>query len=175
MQQRHLLSKTQYLNFLSFIETKKDFVYISKLTFFILSIFYLNWELKLTNMNLCFYFLLHFSFMNTRFISLKVLNEAALPLYPEDFENFVKQKCLEQRDLLEKNWIPRCAKLILELKDFWRHLVPLAEDEVLDLPMKFFACIAVEMSNQLRNLVVDSLSELVDFFEQYQVNEYIKF
>ena len=110
------------------------------------------------------------SFLNTRFISLKDLNEASLPLYPEEFENFVKQKCMEQRELLEKTWIPKCAKLILEFKDYWSHLVPLDEDELLDLPMKFFACIAIEMSNQLRNLVVDSLAEFVAFFEQYKVN-----
>ena len=36
-------------------------------------------------------------------------------------------------------------------------------------PMKFFAGIAIEMSNQLRNLVVDSLAEFVAFFEQYKV------
>lgn len=92
-------------------------------------------------------------------------------MYPEDFENFVKQKCQEQRELLEREWIPKCAKIILDLKDFWRHLVPLEEDELLDLPMKFFACIAIEMSNQLRNLVVDSLAEFVNFFEQYSVRE----
>jgi len=103
-----------------------------------------------------------------------VLNEAALPLYPEDFESFVKQKCLEQREILEKTWIPHCAKLIIDLKDFWRHLVPCEEDEALDLPMKFFACIAIEMSNQLRNLVVDSLEELVNFFEQYKDGNYFE-
>jgi dynein heavy chain len=97
------------------------------------------------------------------------LNAASLPLYPEDFEKFVKQKCLEQRELLEKKWIPQCGKLILELKDYWKHLVPLEEDETLDQPMKFFAGIAIEMSNQLRNLVVDSLAEFVAFFEQYKV------
>lgn len=91
-------------------------------------------------------------------------------MYPEDFEKFVKQKCLEQRELLEKSWIPKCAKTILELKDSWKHLVPLGEDESLDLPMKFFSCIATLMSNQLRNLVVDSLNEFVLFFEQFKVN-----
>lgn len=77
---------------------------------------------------------------------------------------------MEQRELLEKTWIPKCAKLILEFKDYWSHLVPLDEDELLDLSMKFFACIAIEMSNQLRNLVVDCLAEFVAFFEQYKVN-----
>ena len=32
------------------------------------------------------------SFLNTRFISLKDLNEASLPLYPEEFENFVNYR-----------------------------------------------------------------------------------
>lgn len=80
----------------------------------------------------------------------------------------MKKKCLEQRELLEKKWIPKCAKVILELKDYWKHLVPLEEDETLESPMKFFSGIAVEMSNQLRNLVVDSLAEFVAFFEQYK-------
>lgn len=116
------------------------------------------------------HFFCNLSFLDTRFISLKMLNEAELPFYPEDFEAFVKKKCIEQRELLEKEWIPKCAKIILELKDFWRHLVPQEEDELMDLPMKFFACIAIEMSNQLRNLVVDSLAEFVSFFEQYKVS-----
>lgn len=97
------------------------------------------------------------------------MNAASLPLYPDEFEQFVKQKCLEQRDLLEKKWIPKCAKVILEHKDYWKHLVPLEEDETLDQPMKFFAGIAIQMSNQLRDLVVDSLAEFVAFFEQYKV------
>ena len=116
----------------------------------------------------------HHHFLSTRFISRRALNEASLPMYPEDFEHFVKQKCAEQRELLEREWIPKCAKIILELKDFWRHLVPLEEDELLDLPMKFFACIAIEMSNQLRNLVVDSLAEFVNFFEQYSAGNHFE-
>ena len=107
--------------------------------------------------------------MNSRFISLKDLNSANMPMLPDDFEKFVKQKCLEEREILEKNWIPKCAKAILELKDQWKHLVPVDDDETLDLPMKFFATIAIEMSNQLRNLVVDSLNEFVQFFEQFKV------
>jgi dynein heavy chain len=113
--------------------------------------------------------------MNTRFISMKDLNEADLPMFPDDFENFVLKKCLEQREFLEKNWIPECARIILELKDCWKHLVPLDDDETLDLPMKFFACIASEMSNQLRSMVVDSLEEFAQFFEQYKVNNQINY
>lgn len=116
-----------------------------------------------------FIFVILFRFINTRFVSLNDLNSANLPMYPDDFEKYVKQKCLEQRELLEKSWIPKCAKIILELKDYWKHLVPLGEDESLDSPMKFFACVATLMSNQLRNLVVDSLNEFASFFEQYKV------
>jgi dynein heavy chain, axonemal len=109
-------------------------------------------------------------FVNTRFVSLKDLNESNLPAYPVDFEAFVKKKCLEERELLEKTWIPKCAKIILELKQYWKHLVPMNDEPAsLELPMRFFGCIATEMSNQLRNLVVDSLAEFVDFIEQYKV------
>lgn len=76
---------------------------------------------------------------------------------------------MQQRDLLIKSWIPKCARVILELKDFWKHLVPNGEDDPLDESKRFFDCIATLMSNQLRNCVVDSLQELVWFFEQYQV------
>jgi dynein heavy chain len=114
------------------------------------------------------------NFINTRFVSLKDLNAAPLPMYPEDFEKFFQKKCLEQRELLEKSWIPKCAKAILELKDYWRHLVPMEEDASLELPMRFFATIATLMSNQLRDLVVDSLGEFVDFLEQYKVRKIIK-
>ena len=110
-------------------------------------------------------------FSKTRFVSLDDLNSAKLPLYPDEFENFVKQKCLQERDLLIKSWIPKCAKVIVDLKDYWKHLVPMGEDEPLDEPLRFFECIATLMSNQLRSLVVDSLQELVSFFEQYEVNK----
>lgn len=107
-------------------------------------------------------------FINTRFISLQDLNSAALPMYPDDFEKFVQKKCLEQRELLEKTWIPKCAKIIIELKECWKNLVPTEEDASLEMPMRFFGSIAILMSNQLRDLVVDSLDELVQFFEQYK-------
>jgi dynein heavy chain len=99
---------------------------------------------------------------------LESLNSANLPFYPDEFENFIRQKCLEERELLEKTWIPKCSRIILEMKDCWKHLVPLSDDESLDNPLKFFECIATLMSNQLRNLVVDSLDEFVSFFEQYK-------
>lgn len=106
-------------------------------------------------------------FIQTRFVSMEDLNNANLPMYPDEFENYVKLKCLEQRELLEKQWIPKCARIILEHKDYWKQLVPVDEDESLDLPMRFFSAISTLMSNQLRNMVVDSLHELVNFFEQY--------
>jgi dynein heavy chain len=95
-------------------------------------------------------------------------------MYPEDFEKFFQKKCLEQRELLEKNWIPKCAKAILELKEHWKHLVPMEEDASLELPMRFFASIATLMSNQLRDLVVDSLAEFVNFLEQYKNGNYFE-
>ena len=90
-------------------------------------------------------------------------------MYPNDFELYVKQRCLKQRELLEKKWIPTCAQAILELKENWKNYVPHTDDESLDLPMKFFAAISSEMSNQLRELVYDSLAEFVEFIEQYGV------
>lgn len=99
---------------------------------------------------------------------MECLNSANLPFYPDEFENFVRQKCLEERELLEKTWIPKCAHTIVEMKEIWKHLVPLTDDEPLDVPLKFFECIATLMSNQLRALVVDSLIEFVAFFQQYQ-------
>lgn len=81
----------------------------------------------------------------------------------------MKQRCLKQRDVLEKKWIPTCAQAILDLKEYWKNLVPTGDDESLEMPMKFFSAISSEMSNQLRNLVFDSLAEFVEFIEQYQV------
>ena len=98
------------------------------------------------------------------------MNNASLPLYPNEFEQFVKQKCLKQRELLEKKWIPTCAQAILELKEYWKNYVPNTDEESLDMPMKFFAAISSEMSNQLRSLVYDSLNEFVQFIEQYAVS-----
>jgi dynein heavy chain len=90
-------------------------------------------------------------------------------MYPDDFEKFLQKKCLQQRELLEKNWIPKCAKVLINLKKYWEQLVPKDEEASLQPPMRFYNCVATLMSNQLRNLVVDSLAEFVSFFEQYQV------
>jgi hypothetical protein len=114
-----------------------------------------------------------YRFIDTRFISFEEFNNAGLPMYPNDFELYVKQRCLKQREFLEKKWIPTCAQAILELKENWKSYVPHSDDESLDLPMKFFAAISSEMSNQLREMVYDSLAEFVKFIEQYGVPRYL--
>jgi dynein heavy chain, axonemal len=114
-------------------------------------------------------------FVNKKFISLSDLNEASLPMYPEEFQEYIKKKCAEQRELLITKWVPECAQIILDLRDYWKHLVPLRDDDPLDEPIRFFSCIASLMSNQLRSMVVDSLEEFTLFFEQYKVLNLKKF
>jgi len=58
----------------------------------------------------------------------------------------------------------------MDNKRFWDHLVPPNDVDSTERVRDLFACVATMMDRQLRELVVDSLADLLDFFLIHQVN-----
>ncbi len=66
-------------------------------------------------------------------------------------------------------WIPTCAKAFIDQKEKWAYLIPQNDTDPTDLAQLFFACVASVMSNQLRSMVINSLSDFLDFFKIHEV------
>ncbi|XP_012937339.1 dynein heavy chain 3, axonemal [Aplysia californica] len=107
-------------------------------------------------------------FCHLRFVNLDKLLAADLPLLPMEFESLVKTQCWEAHEFLRKTWIPTCAKLFVDYKEVWQDLVPPGERDSTDLVQEFFSCVASLMSLQLRSMVINSLSDFLDFFKRYE-------
>ncbi|RUS89800.1 hypothetical protein EGW08_002412, partial [Elysia chlorotica] len=107
-------------------------------------------------------------FCHLRFVNLDKLMAAELPLLPAEFESLVKAQCWESHEFLRKTWIPECAKLFVEHKSVWEDLVPPGEFDSTEIIQEFFSCVASLMSLQLRSMVVNSLSDFLDFFRRHE-------
>uniref|UniRef100_H2XSR1 Uncharacterized protein n=3 Tax=Ciona intestinalis TaxID=7719 RepID=H2XSR1_CIOIN len=107
-------------------------------------------------------------FSSLRFVNTEELLNSDLPLHPSDFEDLVGKQCEQTRDVLIKQWIPSAVKLFHLHKDVWIHLVPLNDNDSTVQVQEFFACAASLMSNQLREMVINSLSDLMNFFKMHQ-------
>jgi dynein heavy chain len=69
-----------------------------------------------------------------------------------------------------RRWVPECAKVLLDSKQHWTHLIPVNEGDSSTLIQKFFSCVAALMSIQLRSLVLNSLKDFLEFLKMYQVS-----
>ena len=72
--------------------------------------------------------------------------------------------------LIIYRWIPACAKILIDERQEWMHLVPNSEGDSTILVQQFFACLAALMSTQLRSLVINSLADFVSFLSFYKVS-----
>ncbi|KAK0049220.1 dynein heavy chain 3 axonemal-like isoform X1 [Biomphalaria pfeifferi] len=107
-------------------------------------------------------------FCHLRFVNTEILLQAELPLLPSEFESLVKTQCWEAHEFLRKNWIPSCAKLFVDYKEMWQGLVPPGEYDNTELVQEFFSCVASLMSLQLRSMVINSLSDFLNFFKHHE-------
>ncbi|CAI5792110.1 dynein heavy chain 3, axonemal [Podarcis lilfordi] len=103
-------------------------------------------------------------FCNLRFVRTQEILEGDLPLLPSEFEDLVRKHCQEAHDILENRWIPTCAELFIEQKQNWLHLAPQNDFDSSQLIEEYFASVAVLMSLQLREMVINSLADLLSFF-----------
>ncbi|XP_068100920.1 dynein axonemal heavy chain 3 [Hyperolius riggenbachi] len=103
-------------------------------------------------------------FGNLRFVRTDEMLSGHLPLLPAEFEELIQKHCLEARAILRNKWIPTCASLFVSEKDKWIHLVPQNEDDSTAQVQEFFASVSSLMSLQLREMVINSLQDLLSFF-----------
>ncbi|XP_071813132.1 dynein axonemal heavy chain 3-like isoform X2 [Apostichopus japonicus] len=107
----------------------------------------------------------HNRFSSCRFVRLKDLLAAELPLLPAEFEGMVKTHCEEARKVLQSSWIPTCAETFMAYKDLWSFLVPQSDSDSTTKAQEFFASVAAVMSIQLRSMVINSLADFLEFFK----------
>lgn len=91
-------------------------------------------------------------------------------LDPVKFETNVEQACEASKNVLVNQWLPECADIFLELKQHWRKLVPRKPEHSCDLVEKFFSCVNMLMSLQMRSLVMKSLEHFKQLVVAYKVS-----
>uniref|UniRef100_UPI00358FFBD0 dynein axonemal heavy chain 3 n=1 Tax=Myxine glutinosa TaxID=7769 RepID=UPI00358FFBD0 len=111
-------------------------------------------------------------FSDTRFVHLRDLDSAHRPLTPEAFTQLIKLQCQEARDILQTEWILRCSSLFKHHVDTWQGLVPQNHQARLGCAgQAFFSCVAALMSQQLRQVVTESLQSLLHFLQEHQAGD----
>ncbi|XP_038618403.1 dynein heavy chain 3, axonemal [Tachyglossus aculeatus] len=103
-------------------------------------------------------------FSHIRFVRMKELLAGTLPMLPREFWDIIRTHCLEARGILLEKWIPSCVSLFTSQKDQWIHLAPQSDYDSSQNIEDFFASVAIFMSLQLREMVINSLKDFVSFF-----------
>lgn len=92
-------------------------------------------------------------------------------LDPSDFEATVARTCQASRNILVGNWLPECADIFLEYKKNWWQYVPKKAADSCDLVEKFFRCVNMLLSEQLRSLVMRSLEAFKNLLVTFKVTK----
>lgn len=75
-----------------------------------------------------------------------------------------------QRMSLCYRWIPTCADLFINQREKWLHLAPQNDFDSSQPIEEYFASVAILMSLQLREMVINSLQDLLTFFKLHEVH-----
>ncbi|NWU12959.1 DYH3 protein, partial [Cephalopterus ornatus] len=103
-------------------------------------------------------------YSHLRFVRTAEILCGHLPLLPEEFEEIVRRHCVEARDILQNKWIPTCASVFIDQKNKWLHFAPEKDSDSSQRVESYFGSVAALMSLQLREMVVNSLEDLLEFF-----------
>ncbi|CAO2583044.1 Dynein axonemal heavy chain 3 [Lemmus lemmus] len=103
-------------------------------------------------------------FKDLRFVRIADLLAGKLPLLPNEYQDVIKKHCQEARQILLSKWIPTCAQLFTTQKEHWVHFAPKSDYDSSRNIEEYFAAVASFMSLQLRELVINSLKDLVSVF-----------
>uniref|UniRef100_A0A8D0GHK3 Uncharacterized protein n=1 Tax=Sphenodon punctatus TaxID=8508 RepID=A0A8D0GHK3_SPHPU len=103
-------------------------------------------------------------FNDLRFVRTEEILSGDLPLLPDEFENLIRRHCVEAHDILQNKWIPMCVSLFIDQKENWLHLAPQNDYDSSHQLEEYFASVAILMSLQLREMVINSLEDLLTFF-----------
>lgn len=95
--------------------------------------------------------------------------ENPFPLNPSQFEENVEKICQLSKMILINHWLPECADIFLEFKTHWRQYVPKKPTPCCDTVEKFFCCVNMLLSMQMRSLVVRSLMHFKQLLVTFKV------
>ncbi|XP_050512273.1 dynein axonemal heavy chain 3 isoform X2 [Diabrotica virgifera virgifera] len=102
-----------------------------------------------------------------------LLNKDLTSLTPAGLEERVVAICKNARNIIVNQWLPSCADIFLEFRNYWRQYIPKIPSDTTMLVERFFDCVNVLLSMQLRWLVEKSLIHFKDLFIQFKEgNEY---
>ncbi|KAL2299010.1 hypothetical protein Nmel_014623 [Mimus melanotis] len=104
----------------------------------------------------------HYS--HVRFVRTAEVLCGDLPLLPAEFEDIVRRHCAEARDILQHKWIPTCASVFIDQRNMWLHFAPQRNSDSSEKVESYFSSVAALMSLQLREMVINSLEDLLAFF-----------
>ncbi|XP_009876528.1 PREDICTED: dynein heavy chain 3, axonemal [Apaloderma vittatum] len=103
-------------------------------------------------------------YSHLRFVRTEEMLCGDLPLLPTEFEELVQRHCVEAHNILQNTWIPTCAYIFLDQKTEWLHFAPENDRDSSERVESYFNSVATLMSLQLREMVVNSLEDLLAFF-----------
>ncbi|KAJ7400487.1 hypothetical protein BTVI_105082 [Pitangus sulphuratus] len=103
-------------------------------------------------------------YSHLRFVRTAEMLCGHLPLLPDEFEEIVRRHCVEARDILQNKWIPTCASVFIDQKNKWLHFAPERDSDSSQRVESYFGSVAALMSLQLREMVVNSLEDLLEVF-----------
>ncbi|XP_061847983.1 dynein axonemal heavy chain 3 [Colius striatus] len=103
-------------------------------------------------------------YSHLRFVCTEEMLCNELPLLPTEFEEVIRRHCAEAHNILQNKWIPTCASIFLDQKKKWLHFAPEDDRESSQRVESYFHSVAALMSLQLREMVVNSLEDLLSFF-----------
>ncbi|NXN55853.1 DYH3 protein, partial [Rynchops niger] len=103
-------------------------------------------------------------FSHLRFVRTEEVLSGDLPLLPTEFEEVIRRHCVEAHNILQNQWIPTCASIFRDQKRKWLHFAPKRDADSSQQVESYFHSVATLMSLQLREIVVNSLEDLLAFF-----------
>ncbi|XP_062444589.1 dynein axonemal heavy chain 3 [Rhea pennata] len=103
-------------------------------------------------------------YSHLRFVRTKEMLCGDLPLLPTEFKDLIRRHCVEARDILQNKWIPTCVSFFLDQRRKWLHFAPERNCDSSQRVESYFGSVASLMSLQLREMVINSLEDLLAFF-----------
>ncbi|KAI9206289.1 dynein heavy chain and region D6 of dynein motor-domain-containing protein [Polychytrium aggregatum] len=108
-------------------------------------------------------------FEDCRLVDMGNFTPAQLPITIEEFQAILKNQCQAFKNKLLNEWIPTVANMFFTTKDQWYSIASACTDADLGYRRldSFFKSVCALMSNQLWNMMEQSLDSLEGFFSQF--------
>ncbi|XP_057653134.1 dynein axonemal heavy chain 3 [Diorhabda carinulata] len=98
----------------------------------------------------------------------RLLNADGKSLAPDELEQRVTDICEGARNVIINEWLPACADIFLEYREHWKQYIPKTASEPPIIVERFFDCVNLLMSMQLRWLVEKSLDHFKNIFVKFK-------